>query len=63
MVYFKNPRNKHVIPPGLFWVIGSLIPGIDMPGYRDINPNGFSIHPDPVCLKDTPGLSTNPVVI
>jgi hypothetical protein len=41
MVCFKNQRNKHVIPPGLFWVVGTLITGIDMPGYRYINPNGF----------------------
>ena len=63
MVCFKNQRNKHVIPPGLFWVIGTLTTGIDMPGYRYINPNGFFTRPDPVCFKDTPGLSTsfNPV--
>jgi hypothetical protein len=40
-----------------------IIPGIDMPVYRDTNPNGFFIRPNPVCFKNTPGLSTsfNPV--
>jgi hypothetical protein len=32
-------------------------PGIDMPGYKYINPNGFFIRPKPVFLKGTPGLS------
>jgi hypothetical protein len=41
----------------------NIYPGIDMPGYRDINPNEFFIRPDPLCFKNTPGLSTsfNPV--
>jgi len=41
MVYFKNPCKKHVIPPGFVggW---SINPGIDMPGYKDVNPIGFS---------------------
>jgi hypothetical protein len=46
--------NKHVIPPGFVGVVGSLITGIDMPGYKHINPIGFSIRPKPLCLKNTP---------
>jgi hypothetical protein len=35
----------------------NIYPGIDMPGYKYINPNGFFIRPKPVFLKGTPGLS------
>jgi hypothetical protein len=41
----------------------NIYPGIDMPGYRDINPNGFFIRPKPVVLKRYAGsfLLFNPV--
>jgi hypothetical protein len=28
MACFKILRNKHVIPPGLFWVVGTSIPAL-----------------------------------
>ena len=28
MACFKNQRNKHVIPPGLFWVVETFIPAL-----------------------------------
>ena len=43
MVYFKNFKNpckKHVIPPGFVGGCATK-PGIDMPGYKDVNPPGF----------------------
>jgi hypothetical protein len=28
MACFKIQRNKHVIPPGLLWVVGTFIPAL-----------------------------------